>query len=167
MPDTFSAPLHLETDRLRLKSLERGDGAALQAMTDHPLITDAIHFLPVPFTVADAERLITGAGDGRDRFIGAWRTGDPGMVAVVGTHLRGDDEVEVGYWVRADCHGRGYATEAVAAAIATLRDRFPKRRIIAECRPENNASWHVLDKLGFRPTGEAGRRPGRRHLVLG
>lgn len=140
---------------------------ALQAMTDHPVITDAIHFLPASFTVAEAERLIEGAGDGRDRFVGAWRAGDPGMVAVVGTHLRGDGEVEIGYWVRADCHGQGYASEAVAAVLVMLRDRFPGRRVIAECKPENTASWQLLGKLGFRPTGDAGLRPDRQHLVLG
>ena len=162
MPDTFADLPCLETARLRLKPLERDDGAALQAMTDHRLITDAIHFLPAPFTVADAERLIEGAGNGCDRFLGAWRAGDPGMVGVVGAHLREGGEVD--YWIRADCHGQGYATEAVEAV---LHLRFPERRIIAECEPENAASWHLLSKLGFRPNGEAGRRPGRRHLVLG
>lgn len=166
MPDTFADLPRLETGRLRLAPLERGDGAALQAMTDHPVITDAIHFLPAPFTVTDAQRLIEGAGNGRDRFIGAWRAGDSNMVAVVGTHLRGAGEVEVGYWVRADCHGQGYATEVVAAVLAMLQDRFPDRRIIAECKHENTASWQVLSKLGFHPTDDAGRRPGRRHLVL-
>jgi RimJ/RimL family protein N-acetyltransferase len=28
------------------------------------------------------------------------------------------------------------------------------------------ASWRVLEKLGFRPTGEDGHRSGRKKLVL-
>ena len=141
--------------------------AALRVITDHPAVTGAINFLPSPFTLVDATRLIVGADDGRDRFLGAWRRENHESVAVVGTHLRGEREIEIAYWVGADHHGQGYATEAVSTVLAILRERLPARRLMAECRPENRASWHLLGKLGFRPSGDAGRRPGRRHLVTG
>lgn len=134
-------------------------------MTDHPTVTSLVHFLPQPFTEADAVRLIRGAGDGRDCFFGGWCR-DGKLAAVVGTHLRREDEVEIGYWVHADLHGQGYATEAASALLGQLRQAFPRRRIVAECRAENSASWHVLEKLGFRSPGEEGQRPGRLRLIL-
>ena len=157
--------LPIETARLSLRLLHPTDAAEVQQMTDHPVITDLIHFLPQPFTIADAARMIRGAGDGRDCFVGAWcRNGE--LVAIVGTHLHGEHEVEIGYWVRADRHGQGYATEAASAIVGALRQAFPHRQVVAECRAENSASWHVLEKLGFRASGEKGQRPGRLRLIL-
>ena len=76
------------------------------------------------------------------------------------------NEAEIGYWIGVAFHGRGYASEAVQAVLEELRRYSPERRIIAECRPGNLASWRVLTKLGFRPTGEDGLRPGRRLLSM-
>ena len=60
----------IETPRLRLRLLEVGDAAAFRVMTDDPAITDNVHFLSYPFTIADAKQLILGDGDGRDGFLG-------------------------------------------------------------------------------------------------
>jgi RimJ/RimL family protein N-acetyltransferase len=155
-----------ETRRLRLASLRLEDAEPLRRLTDDPAITGVVHFLPAPFTSADAEALIR-CGDGdRDCFIGAWNRVDGKLIGVVGAHLRGDDKVEIGYWIGRAFHGRGYATEAALGIIAILRRFFPERAVIAECRPCNKASWRVLEKIGFRASGEAGQRPGRELLIL-
>jgi RimJ/RimL family protein N-acetyltransferase len=152
------------TARLRLAPLRRADAARLAAITNDRAITDRIHFLARPFTRHAALHLIAGRGDRRDCFLGAWR-GDA-LIGVVGVHLVADDRIEIGYWIAPDWQGRGYATEAAAAVIALVRRRFPARRLFAECRPDNRGSWRVLEKLGFRATGAAGARPGRRVLAL-
>jgi len=154
----------IETARLRLASLRLADAAALSAITDDPAITGRIDFITSPFTPDDAAALIRGQGDGRDCFVGLWHGTE--LVGVVGAHLAGADAIEIGYWIAAARHGRGYATEAAAALVALLRARFPRRRIFAECRRDNRASWRVLEKLGFRPTGVPGARPGRERLAL-
>ena len=164
--DTLTDLPAIQTDRLRLRVLGRDDAEELQHIADHPAVTGAIHFLPARFTVSDAERLIVGKQDGRDCFIGAWRIETGEMTAVIGTHLHGEAEVEIGYWVRPSLHGKGFATEAVTGVLSALRRTFPHRQIVAECRRENIASWRLLEKLGFRAAGEAGRRPGRQRLAL-
>ena len=164
--DTLADFPAVETVRRRLRILCEDDAKPLQRMTDHPAITGAIHFLSAPFTVSDARLLIVGRQDGRDCFIGAWRMETGEMTAVIGTHLHGDTEVETGYWVRASLHGNGFATKAVGAVLSALHRKFPHRKIIAECRAENIASWRLLEKLGFRAAGEPGRRPGRQRLAL-
>jgi RimJ/RimL family protein N-acetyltransferase len=156
----------MTTERLRLAPLTAHDAAALQEMTNDPVITHAVHFLPNPFTLEEAAALIIAKKDGRDCFIGAWRCEDIALVGVIGAHLHGDDEIEIGYWIKSSLHGLGFGSEAARAIIAMLREMFPTRQIMAECRVENLASWRLLEKLNFRSSGEAGRRPGRRRLIL-
>ena len=151
-------------DRLRLAPLTLGDAEALQAITDDPVVIDNIIFLTAPFTRDDARALIAGELD--HVFYGAWHIAAGDLVGVVGTHPVDSDEVEIGYWMATRFAGQGYASEAAVGVVEILRARYPQRTIFAECRPENRASWRVLEKLGFRPTGEDGHRSGRKKLVL-
>lgn len=155
-----------ETARLRVAALQAADAPALRALTDDPAITGAVDFLPAPFTLRDAQDLIRPRG-GRDLFLGAWSREDRALMGVLGTHLRGEGFVEIGYWIGGAARGRGLGAEAVAGLIAALGRCFPARTVVAECRPGNVASWGLLRKLGFRDTGEEGHRPGRRVLALG
>ncbi|MBD8905860.1 GNAT family N-acetyltransferase [Methylorubrum zatmanii] len=165
--DSLSDLPGLETARLSIAPLTAGDARALRDLTDDPAITGAVDFLPSPFTLADAEALIGSARHGRDRFLGAWtREGACPLIGVVGTHLRGEGAVEIGYWIGGGARGQGFGAEAVSAILGLLRGRFPRRAIMAECRPGNVASWGLLHRLGFRETGSEGHRPGRRQLVL-
>jgi RimJ/RimL family protein N-acetyltransferase len=161
----------IETARLSIAALRPEDAQDLRRLTDDPAITAAVDFLPAPFTLQDAEDLIRSGARGQDRFLGAWSRvadGEPAsvraLVGVVGTHLRGAGVIEIGYWIGGAARGRGFAFEAVSAIIAALSERFPARFLVAECRPANVASWSLLEKLGFRDTGEEGHRPGRRLL---
>lgn len=166
MTETFLDLPATRTPRLLLRPLCLDDAAAFRDMTDDPAITGPVHFLSEPFTLADAEQLIRGKEDGRDCFLGAWSLDDSLMVAVVGLHLHGDREIEIGYWVRSSQHGKGIATEAVTQAISLAQRRFPERLVMAECSDANLASQHLLLKLGFLTDGQAGRRPGRRRYSL-
>ena len=154
------------TKRLRLAPLRGDDAETLRRLTDDPAITGSVHFLPAPFTLADAKALIRCADSGRDCFLGAWSRDSETLIGVVGVHLRGEREIEVGYWIGSAFHGQGFATEAALGVITVLRRQFPDQEVIAECRRANAASWRVLERIGFRPAGSAGQRPGRERLVL-
>ncbi len=153
----------ITTARLRIAPLEPEDAEALRAITDDPGVIAAIHFLRAPFTLADAEALIGGGMHGVDRFLGAWQ--GENLIGVVGAGKSGE-ALEVGYWFGTNYWREGFAGEAVGAVVAALRGQNPGRDIIAECRRENRASWRLLERLGFRPTGSAGERPGRERLCL-
>ncbi|MGH6981491.1 MAG: GNAT family N-acetyltransferase [Stellaceae bacterium] len=156
--------LTIETERLRLTPFAPEDAEELWHITDDPAIIDAIAFLRAPFTLDDARALIGQNENGRDLFRGVRRRADNLLVGLVGSHDRGTETFEIGYWIGTAFQRRGYASEAARGVIGWLNGRSPQPRIVAECRPANRASWRVLERLGFRPTGALGTRAGRVEL---
>ena len=63
-------------------------------------------------------------------------------------------EVELGWTLHPDHVGRGYATEAVRAAIALCFDAPPTglglRRVTASCFAANTTSWRLMERVGMR-----------------
>lgn len=158
---------------LRLTPLGPDDAEELRRVTSDPAVTSVIPFLPEPFGRQQAQALLDRQTHGRDRYLGI-RAGPDGVVpgvpagtllGVLGVHLRGDAELEIGYWLAGRYHGHGIASTAVPAAARVYAQAFPGRRLIAECHPDNAASRCVLARAGFRPLGEPGQRPGRELYV--
>ncbi len=149
----------IRTRRCRVALLGPGDAPALAAITDAS-VTVRVHFLPEPFTAADALALIEG-GESGHRFYGVWAREGEDLLGVIGVNPRGRYVIEVGYWFAAAARGRGFAAEAVEGVVAVLAERHPQCRIVAECRPDNCSSRHLLERVGFHATGGAGERPGR------
>lgn len=57
---------------------------------------------------------------------------------------------ELGFALVASVHGRGYATEAVAAVLAWGDAHLPSLRTVALCDEQNLASRRILEKSGYR-----------------
>ncbi len=57
---------------------------------------------------------------------------------------------EAGWVLSPSAHGKGYATEAVRAALRWNEERFGPERVVCIISPENAASLHVAHKCGFR-----------------
>jgi len=66
---------------------------------------------------------------------------------------RGDGVTEVGYLVARHRQGEGIAGEALSALIDHLFRTEKRRRIYADTDPDNAASNHLLEKLGFTLEG--------------
>lgn len=62
-----------------------------------------------------------------------------------------DGSPEAGWVLAPWAHGRGYATEAVSAAIAWGADHFTAPRTVCLIDPGNRASIRVAQKCGYRP----------------
>lgn len=62
--------------------------------------------------------------------------------------------VEVGYALLPDARGRGYAIEAVRAALEWATRVHGIRRFRAAVAPDNERSLNLIGKLGFRQTGD-------------
>jgi len=87
-------------------------------------------FFLVTLPTADGARLIGCAGLARGQ-------ADPSLI----------------FWIARDYRGQGYATESVRALLS-LANALGHRRIVSYHGEGDEASARVLDKNGFRPTGE-------------
>ncbi|QSX36539.1 GNAT family N-acetyltransferase [Shewanella sedimentimangrovi] len=65
---------------------------------------------------------------------------------------QGKDVVELGYRIREQSRGNGYAFEA-SSAILNYAKQMGHRSVLALTEPENEPSQHILKKLGFEPCG--------------
>lgn len=140
----------LHTQRLTLREFEPGDLDALAAILSDP---ETMRYYPAPFdraAVADwiARNRTRYANDG----YGLWAMilnstaeliGDCGLVR---QSVDGVDEIEIGYHVRRDLWGRGYASEAARACRDYGFARLGADRLISLIRPENLASRRVAVK---------------------
>ena len=57
--------------------------------------------------------------------------------------------MEVGWRLREDAWGQGYAKEAAAASLALAFDRFGADEVIALTVARNTASWGLMERLGM------------------
>lgn len=58
-------------------------------------------------------------------------------------------EAELGYLFLPESWGRGYATEACAAALAWFADTHPGEPVVLTTQTANDASMRIVKKLGF------------------
>ena len=58
--------------------------------------------------------------------------------------------MEVGWRLREDAWGRGYAKEAATASLDLAFDRFDAEEVIAMTVQRNTASWGLMERLGMR-----------------
>ena len=61
--------------------------------------------------------------------------------------------IEVGFSYLPETWGKGYATEALKAAIEYAAQKLPEEQVIALVSRDNGASRKVLEKAGMRPLG--------------
>ena len=72
-----------------------------------------------------------------------------------------DGSVEIGYGIKEEHQGYGYATEAVNAAVMWALQQPGVTCVEAETEPDNSVSQRVLEKCGFVPSGIIGEEGPR------
>lgn len=155
---TVTHHLEITTPRSRIAPLDVADAVELQGITDAS-VTSRVSFLSEPFTLEDARALVVENAD--HRFYGVRDRASDALRGVIGVHRRPLGAIEIGYWFAASARGQGLATEAVDAMLDALDGLPTCSRIEAECAVDNRPSWNLLEKLGFKATGNAGLRPER------
>lgn len=131
-------------------------GAALAAVERS--LPELRRFMPwamEPPTIQSIEAFLEGVVSGSSMGFGLYDAGRA-LVGGFGLHdRRGPGILEMGYWIRSDRTGRGYATAAARALTGTAFDRFPDvDRIEIRCDPANVASGAIPAKLGYRLVNE-------------
>lgn len=89
--------------------------------------------------------------EGRDWMYGIFDAADGSVLGGTGLHpWIGPDALEIGYWIRTDAAGRGYATETAAALTRVGFERHGVARVEIRCDEGNDASARIPARLGFR-----------------
>jgi len=151
----------VETGRLTVRCYEPADAEALRAA----VASSSEHLLPwLPWAAAEPQSLdqkieltrhFRGNFDlGRDFVYAILERDGGGLVGGTGLHPRcGPGGMEIGYWIRVDRTGRGYATEASSALVRVAFELLQLEFVEINCDPRNVASAAVPAKLGFRQEG--------------
>lgn len=146
--------MFIRSERLFLRPAWPEDCDELIALiTDDAVVRD-IATMHWPYTVEDARRFIARPCERLlPHFFITLPTADGARpIGSIGLGRDGGD-VEIGYWIARRHWGQGYATEATRAVLG-LALAIGHKRIVATHFTDNVASTRVLEKAGFRPTGE-------------
>lgn len=145
----------LTTQRLLLREMTSADLDHIAALFGDE---EVMRYYPKPMTREEAHAWVAwNQRLYRRHGFGLWAmvlrdTGEfAGDCGLTPQYVDGIKEIEVGYHVRTCLQGRGYATEAAAAARDFARDTLFLSRLIAIINPENVPSQRVAGKIGLRP----------------
>lgn len=151
------AEIVAETERLVLRRELPGDLAIWLEHMNTPEVTEMVGGVQPPEKVAENFAKMADAADSLLSFYFlALKTdgmliGKGGLsridTAVAPDELRG--AVQVGWTLRADCWGCGYAREAGEAALALAFERLELPRVYAQTSERNAASWGLMERLGM------------------
>jgi len=149
----------LETERLRMCGHRLEDFADCAAMWADPVVTR--HIGGKPFSEEEVwTRLLRYVGHWTLMGFGYWAIEERDTGNFVGELGFADykrDIVpsikgvpELGWALVSRVHGKGYATEAVRAAVAWGEAHFGPARTVCIIHPENLASIRVAEKCGYQ-----------------
>lgn len=149
----------LHTERLRLVPMADEHFDGLFAMNSDPAVMRYI--TGKPDTADDTRAMIERVKERWALYGFSWWTffeRDTGEIVGAGCvqHLGRDpaNPHELGWRLRTDRWGKGYASEAARHMARFAFDQLGAPLLCAVCQPENRASAHVMEKLGMTYTGE-------------
>jgi RimJ/RimL family protein N-acetyltransferase len=149
--------LFATTDRLTLRDWRDGDEARFYAIMNTPPVMRWLGGVQTPaqwhaayeriagftanfgHTFWIVERRLDGEMLG---FCGLKRVNAPGTHRLTGQH-------EIGWRLREDAWGQGYAREAATASLDLAFTRFAAPHVVALTVAGNEASWTLMERLGM------------------
>jgi ribosomal-protein-alanine N-acetyltransferase len=158
----------LETVRLLLREFTPEDADTLALVLSDP---ETMRYYPTSYDRAAVEQWITRNLDRYSRDgVGLWAmvlkstgelVGDCGIIKQI---VDGETLYEIGYHLRRDVWGHGFATEAAIACREWGFEHLQVERLISLIRPENVPSRRVAERNGMTVWKEVDWR-GQRHCV--
>ncbi|WP_334075792.1 MULTISPECIES: GNAT family N-acetyltransferase [Paenibacillus] len=152
----------LESERLRLRKIEREDAELLFACVNDPLVRRHSSFRQG--TLLFPDRLFRYFDETyqslRDLHFGIERKNEKGLIGICSLQFwdREAGRARLGYLLAPSRWNRGLATEAARSVVQFGFDTLRLSRIEARCSIHNPASERVLRKCGFAPGRNAGGR---------
>jgi len=153
LPWAFSAPI--VTERLQLRLLTPDDVDDVYAWMSDPEVVRYQLYEPRSREVV-AEKLVEYSAATRlekpDDYVQPAIVLDGVVIGAIYFKLVSVDDLtaEIGWVLRREHHGKGYAFEAASAMVALAFDDMGLHRVVAELDPRNAASIALCLRLGMR-----------------
>ncbi|MBQ8953505.1 MAG: GNAT family N-acetyltransferase [Clostridia bacterium] len=147
-------PCEIASRRLRLRPIAEGDRADMLRIFSSERVGET-YMLPDfdgPEAMERLFRRFAALSQAPDRFVyGIALEGR--LIGFLNETEKDEASIELGYAIHPDWQGRGFMTEALAAAMEALA-RMGYRAVRAGFFEGNEASRRVMEKCGLRPTGQ-------------
>jgi RimJ/RimL family protein N-acetyltransferase len=147
-----------ETQRLLLRTEAAGDQAV---WLKHMNCAQVMEHLGGPRTAEKVAESFARMADGWAQhgfsFMLVERKSDGMLIGHCGltkidTHAAPDalnGQIQIGWTLRPDCWGQGYAQEAAQTVLDMAFTRYRARRLFGQTSQSNEASWRLMKKLGM------------------
>lgn len=147
----------IETERLYLRNWEDGDAERFERATNTPAVMRWLGGVKSPEVIHRVvnERL---SGFQEERGFTFWaveRKEDGELLGFCGLKLADDagspveGEYEIGWRLREDAWGQGYAKEAAAATLEHAFSQLRAEQVVALTVAGNTPSWGLMERLGM------------------
>lgn len=147
----------IKTGTLLLRPVDDEDAARFQQLCNDIDIARNTSRIAHPYSRADADEFVARRGAGMfgndDEYVFAVCRDDD-IVACAGVHRTRSGVYEVGYWVGAEYRRSGVATGAAQAVTQFAFEELGAETATAGHFADNPASGRVLERVGFKSTGE-------------
>ncbi len=164
---THPGPATLTDGRLLLRLPEEGDVEAINEACQDETLARWVP-VPVPYTLDHARQFVAerparwaDAEHGEMTFAVVEATGER-LLAMVGLHARDAGMREIGYWTAPWARGQGVMTAAARMVCQFGFDVLGLERIEWWAGVGNEASWRVVEKIGFTREGTCRSRLAHR-----
>ena len=147
----------LTTERIGFSRWRQEDGNLAEMLWGNPSVTRLI-CASGKFTAAEiTNRLNLEIANDAKYHVQYWpvfELASGELIGCCGLRPHGANEYEIGFHLRPEFWGQGYATEAAQAAIHYAFTVLNAGKLFAGHNPKNTVSQKVLRKLGFTYTGD-------------
>jgi RimJ/RimL family protein N-acetyltransferase len=151
-------PERIDTDRLVLRRWQAGDACALKAAIDSSLahlqawmpwaLNEPSELSVIEHRIGEFEANFAA---GKEWLYGILDGAAREVLGGAGLHQRGEPGgLEIGYWLRTDQTGHGFATESARALVRVGIVDLGAEWIEIRCDPRNARSAAIPERLGFR-----------------
>lgn len=146
----------IETARVMLRNWRDSDRDVYLATCNSPAVTEHIGG---PAAIADVDvalaRIAKCQNDNGFSFWAIERKADGALLGYCGLRICDDlqrpvhGDVEIGWRLREEAWGQGYAREAAEAALAWAWANLDVERVVSFTVPANERSWRLMERLGM------------------
>ncbi len=148
--------MNIETERLVIRSIERGDEKVFLQMAKDGSLTEVGFDRDCGEWIddwIDEALILTANDDPRADYIPCTivdKTSDSIIGNVGCTYYEDTDRIGICYFIGAEYRRNGYASEAVRAYTSYFFDHYNEKEIIATIKDENTSSYKTAERSGFK-----------------